>query len=1162
VAAPVFYDPSGKRRRAVNRATTFVALAAAVVTTLFIISLLVVPFLPQFSGMPNPARRLMRAGPTLLPRRGQRLSRQLLRRSRIALWREIAASRAAGARRAAAAPGAGESDTVVAAFYAIWQRSGLYALRLNADRLTDLFPEWLHLNRAGTALDFRDWDPQVTQSNLDVIRVARAHHIAIHPVLNNAEAGRFDPWRAHALLASGETQLAVARAVRDWLVKQGFQGLNLDLENLRPGDYARLPGFLGVLRGVLHPAGLDLSLDIEASRRELPLAQIAETADHVVLMAYNEHYPAGPPGPIAGVAWFDTVLARALQQVPAEKLVAGIASFGLDWPRAGGPATALRSYQQALLIAQDNRPDDPPRQVLDFDPVALNPTFEYRDDASQAHEVWLLDAVTAYDQLLLARRAGVRGAALWVLGSEDPSLWAFYDRHMADALPAAPVLDTIPPPYTPLRTGDGDVLEVASTPHGGLRTTDADSGTGVITDEEYLRFPAPYVIRHSGYRPKKLVLTFDDGPDRVYTPEILDELEALGVPATFFLIGENVERYPEVTRRIVREGHEIGSHTFTHPNMGAVSYRRALLEFNTSQRALEAVVGRSTILFRFPYNADQEPNTNAETDPVLVASRLGYVTVGELIDPQDWNLYKTDSTGEKVARTADDIVASVLAQVDTIKGNVILLHSGGGDRRATVQALPALVHTLQDRGYEFITIAQLLGVSPDAVMPPVRAHDQLVVGLDRVSFTAVFSLETILGVTFVFAVLLAVGRVAFVIPMALLARRRARRQTFDPAYRPSVSVLIAAYNERPVIARTVHSVLATGYPDLEVIVVDDGSTDGTGAAIADAFGGNPRVRLIVQANAGKAAALNRATASAHGDILVCFDADTQIAPAGIGLIVRHFQDPRVGAVAGNVKVGNRINVLTRWQSIEYVTSQNLDRRAYAFLNAITVVPGAVGAWRKSAVAAVGGYHTDTMAEDMELTYRIRRAGWRITADVETLGFTEAPATFGAFFRQRFRWAYGTLQCLWKHRGALFRYGWFGGLAVPAVWIFQVLFQALGPLVDLKVAWTVLDFVHSWATMGALNQDWQPLPGITRLVLEVGFFYGVFFGVDLIGALVAYWLDRERYRDLWWLFWQRFVYRQLMYAVLWKSVVTAIKGKRQGWGKLERRGTVQLTETTA
>ena len=1144
-----------------NRSWTVFGLGVAVVTTIFVVSLLVVPFLPRFPGMANPARQLTRAGQTLLPRRSQRLNRALLRRSRNELWKDMTARRARAARRAAAAGAPPKPDTMIAAFYAIWQRSGLYSLRLNADRLTDLFPEWLHLNRAGTGLDLRDWDPEVTQSNLDVVEVAREHHIEVHPVLNNAEGGQFDPVRAHALLASGRRQLELAYAVRDWLVKEEFQGLNLDLENLRPDDYPRLAGFAALLEGVLHAAGLQLSVDVEAGRRDVPLERIAAVADYVILMAYAQHAPSGPPGPVSSVAWFDSVLTRTLAHVPAAKLVAGIGNYGLDWPAGGKPATPV-TYQQALFTAQDNHPDVPPRQVVDFDPVALNPTFQYQDDSARTHEVWMLDAATAYDDLVLARRSGVTGAVLWVLGSEDPSLWAVYDRRAVDSVPAAGRLDTIPPPYAPLRSGAGDVLEVVSTPRGGLRTVDADSLTGLVTDEEYVAFPSPYVIRHSGYKPKKLVLTFDDGPDRVFTPEILDELKALGVKATFFLIGENVERYPEVTRRILREGHEIGSHTFTHPNMGAVSYRRLLLEFNTTQRALEAVLGRSTILFRFPYNADQEPNTNEETDPVLVASRLGYITVGELIDPQDWNLFKTDSTGARTARTADDIIASTLSQVDSIKGNVILLHSGGGERKATVQALPALVHDLEDRGYQFVTVSELIGVPSDVVMPSVNPHEELLVGLDRVTFDALFTFETLLGATFIFAVALAVGRVVFVIPVALLARRRAKRTAFDPAYHPSVSVLIAAFNERPVIVRTIKSVLANAYRDLEVIVVDDGSADGTGDAVQREFGADARVHLIRQENAGKAAALNRGIQDARGEILVCFDADTQIAARGIATIVRHFQEPAVGAVAGNVKVGNRINVLTRWQSIEYITSQNLDRRAYAYLNAITVVPGAVGAWRRSAVLAVGGYLSDTMAEDMELTYRLRRAGWRITADTETLGYTEAPATFKAFFRQRFRWAYGTLQCLWKHRGALFRYGWFGGLAIPAVWVFQVLFQALGPLVDLKVVWTLIDFAWSWATMGALHQDWQPLPGITRLVLEVGFFYGIFFGVDLVGAFIAYRLDREKYRDLWWLFWQRFVYRQLMYAVLWKSVVTAIKGKRQGWGKLERKGTVRLAVRTA
>ncbi|HVO36443.1 MAG TPA: glycosyltransferase, partial [Gemmatimonadales bacterium] len=1135
---PIFFDPTGKRRRVVNRSTTVAGLALAVVTTIFVVSLLAVPFFPRLPGMTNPVRR---ARQTLLPSRQQRLSRQLLRRSRIALWQAVAADRGAAAARRTPATPTLPPDTIIGAFYVVWQRGGVEALNLNASHLTDLFPEWLHLSRTGGALDFKDWDPNVNLMNKHVVDVARDHHVDIQPVFNNAENGQFDPHRAHELLISPARQEAVVSAVADWLHQQGFQGLNLDFENLEDADYGRLPQFVQRLRDALHPASLQLSVDVEVGRTDVPLTQLAHLADFVVLMAYNQHSQAGPPGPISAVGWYDSVLTRTLKRIPAGKAVVGIANYGLDWSRGGSSARRL-SFEDAMFTARDNRPEEDPKQVLDFDARALNPTFTYEDAGSHGHEVWMLDAVTAYNDLLLAHRAGAKGSILWVLGAEDPAVWSFYDRRRPDSLPPSTVLDTVPTPYAPVTTGEGDVLEVVSAPHGGQRITETDSTTGLVTDESYVSFPMPYVIRRSGYVPKKLVLTFDDGPDDVYTPEILDELKELEVPGTFFLVGQMVEKYPEVARRILREGHEIGSHTFTHPNMATVSHRRAILEYNTAQRALQAVLGRSTVLFRFPYNADEEAQTNAETDPIVQASALGYITVGELIDPQDWNLAKTDSLGDRVPRTADDIVNDIIKQADTTKGNVILLHSAGGKRDITVAALATVVPRLERKGYQFVTLAQLLGTTDDVLMPPVRARDQLLVGLDRVSFNTVYAIETILSITFLAAIALAVLRVAFVISVALVARRQAKRATYDPAYRPSVTVLIAAFNEQPVIAHTIRSVLANDYPNLEVVVVDDGSTDGTSEEVRSHFAGEQRVRLIRQANAGKAAALNRGLEEAKGEILVCFDADTQITPHGISLIVRHFADPRIGAVAGNVKVGNRVNILTRWQSLEYITSQNLDRRAYAYLNAMTVVPGAVGAWRRSAVVAVGGYLRDTMAEDMELTYRLRRAGWRITADPETVGYTEAPATLRMFFRQRFRWTYGTLQCVWKHRGALFHYGWFGWMAIPAVWLFQVFFQALGPLVDLKLLWSGADFLYSWATTSRLVSDWQPLPGILRLLEVVGFLYALFFAVDLVAAAIAYRLDREDPRDLWWLFLQRFVYRQMMYAVLWKSVVTAIKGK--------------------
>jgi cellulose synthase/poly-beta-1,6-N-acetylglucosamine synthase-like glycosyltransferase len=314
------------------------------------------------------------------------------------------------------------------------------------------------------------------------------------------------------------------------------------------------------------------------------------------------------------------------------------------------------------------------------------------------------------------------------------------------------------------------------------------------------------------------------------------------------------------------------------------------------------------------------------------------------------------------------------------------------------------------------------------------------------------------------------------------------------------------------------------------------------------------VRLERQANAGKAAALNHAIALARGEVLVCLDADTLFTPRTLPRLARHFADPRVGAVAGNVKVGNRVNLWTRWQAIEYVVSQSLDRRANALLNAVTVVPGAVGAWRREAVAAAGGFLHDTLAEDMDLTWRLRRAGWRVVNEPGALGFTEAPDSLNALFKQRFRWTYGTLQCLWKHRDALGRYGWFGRVVLPSLWLFQIAYQVLSPIIDLEIVWTSVRLGRAYLTSAMLTRDWRPLPQAVESFTGIGTLFVFFFLLELAGALVAYRLERERPRDLWWLFWQRFVYRQLMYAVVLKSIRRAILGRRTGWGKLQRKGT--------
>ncbi|MFI5213840.1 MAG: polysaccharide deacetylase family protein [Gemmatimonadales bacterium] len=1149
----VFYDPSGRRRRVLNRATLLAGIATGVMAVVFVVSLLLAPFVTPPGSEGAPARLTQgKAGSLLAPRRA-RVSRYVVQRSRAALAREIKADRT---RRTPA----GSADSIVAAFYTVWQRNGLPSLEVNAERLTHLMPEWMHLSRDGSGLDTRDFDPLLEPDNQTVMKVARNYGLTVLPILNNAENRQFDAERAALMLRSPARRRAVALKVRDFIATNGFDGVNVDFEQLHQEDYPRLPAFIAELRAVL-PESAAVTVDIEASMPTALAARLARTASFVVLMAYAQNGPENDPGPLASVPWFDSVLTRFGGAIPQAKRVIGIGNYGVDWTRGVGgvPLGVNGAWVQARRHLADG-------DSVDFDDVALNPTFVYRGDSTDTHEVWFLDAVSAYDHLLIARQHGVAGTALWLLGAEDPSLWKLYDRRLHGRMPDPALLDTTAeasaaPEFDPPE-GGGEILTISDLPRDGVRTVEHDSITGLLTDESIVSYASPFVIHRDGYRPATLALTFDDGPDDRWTDLILDTLNALGVKATFFVVGQNVEKYPDAVRRMVAEGHEVGNHTFTHPNMAEVGKRRVRLELNATERAIEAVTGRSSRLFRAPYNADAEPSTDAEAEPLIIANDLGYYTVGELIDPQDWRLVEASPSGEApLPRTAKQLADTIIYMAKTQRANVILLHSAGGDRSRTLAALGQLVPQLKAQGYRFVTVSQLLyptlppDSSRDIVMARVTSRDLVLVGFDRVTFIILDLGESVLTVGFIAAIFLALLRITWIVPLAFLSRRRARREVYDPAFRPPVSVVIAAFNEATVIEQTVRAALDSEWPELEVIVVDDGSTDDTSGVIERGFAGEPRVRLARQSNQGKAAALNAALALARYDILVGFDADTQVEPDAIGRLARHFAKPDVAAVAGNVKVGNRVNMLTVWQSIEYITSQNLDRNAYALLNGVTVVPGAIGAWRKSAVLAVGGYVSDTLAEDMDLTFRLRRANWRITADSDAIGWTEAPERFGPFLRQRFRWAFGSLQVLWKHRGALLRYGWFGGLVLPSQWLFGIVFQILGPLVDLRLLYAVLAVLVS--RVG--SPEFDPLPQLARILAQTGFFYGLFFVVELGVSIAAFRLEREDMKQLWWLFWQRFVYRQTMYYVLWQAVIGAMRGKRQGWGKLQRTGSVLVAE---
>jgi len=397
---------------------------------------------------------------------------------------------------------------------------------------------------------------------------------------------------------------------------------------------------------------------------------------------------------------------------------------------------------------------------------------------------------------------------------------------------------------------------------------------------------------------------------------------------------------------------------------------------------------------------------------------------------------------------------------------------------------------------------------------------------------------------------LGVARVVFLCGFAWLNLKRPLIAPVVNGSSPLHSVLIPAYNEAKVIAACIEHVLGSDYPNLEVIVVDDGSRDGTSAVVRARFAGDCRVRLITIANRGKAGALNVGLRQARGSVVVALDADTQFRPETISNLVRWFADEQVAAVAGNAKVGNRVNLITRCQALEYVTAQNLERRALAALGCVTVVPGAVGAWRREVLDRIGGFPEDTVAEDQDLTIAIQKMGYRVLFDADAVALTEAPQSVAGLAKQRFRWAFGTLQCLWKHRDIAFRrrYGPLGLIALPQTVVFQVLFSVLSPLIDLTFIWQLASIAFDFWNHGDQASYDQFL---TTLI-----YYMVFVVIDVAGAVIAFAIERgERWSLLWCLVVQRYGYRQLMYYVVLRALTAAINGLFVGWGKLERKATV-------
>ena len=1071
-----------------------------------------------------------------------------------------------------------------AAYYVQDDAASYSSFKEHVHQLDLLFPQWLHVDAPNPTLlainndTHREYpvvdgatvhDPDDGNRVKHVIQAAK-EDTEIFPHLNNYNPATqsWDPAVGDVLADPGK-QAALRRQIISFFTAfPAYRGLSLDFESLSESSTPAYLSFIQELYADMHARNLRLYVNTPVATSDADLGRIAANSDGIILMNYDQHQTTSNPGPIASQDWFVGNLRRALKVVPKEKLICAIGSYGYDWTLSIPNPKDRRHPKPKVLNTEDRHVSEVWQQAsdsdadLNLDYDSLNPHFEYIDeDLNQRHVVWFLDGVTVLNELRAARELGLQTFALWRLGEEDGSLWNIWDKPSnPDSLQA---LNSVQPGHDVDTEGEGDILRITGLPQPGKRTVQIDTDEPdprkkLIIDERMDAYPRTYTIEQYGYHSNEVALSFDDGPDPKWTPKILDILKQKNAKGVFMLIGAEAQQNIGLMKRIVREGHEIGNHTYTHPDISEISNRQLDLELKITERLFVSKLGIQPLYFRPPYDIDEEPDTDDQAAPVWRIQQAGYTIIGSKMDTNDWN--------ENPRKTPAEISQSILAQLETMKikpqfrGSIILLHDGGGDRSATVAALPVLIDALRAHGYTIVPVSQLLGKTTAEVMPKVTFTRYLSALPDSIAFSSVALIAKFIVMVFFVGDILMTARLIIVGLFAIIDRLRKPYHQALPGFNPRVAVLIPAYNEETVIVRTIRSVLNSDYKNLHIIVIDDGSVDRTFDVAREAYAAEiaaGHVQVLSHPNGGKASALNFALDRITEEIYVGIDADTVIATDAISKLIPHFEDPRIGAMAGNAKVGNRVNLWTSWQSLEYITSQNFERRALDLFHVVTVVPGAIGAWRTAPVKAAGGYPLNTVAEDADLTMNLLEQRYHVDYEDRALAFTEAPIDMLGLMRQRFRWSFGILQAVWKHRLAFIRNKAMGLFALPNILIFQMLLPLVSPFIDLMFVAGIVNYF--------VDLHYHPEAASAASFEKLVAYFLTFLLIDFITSSIAFSLERHHPAnkgDGWLLFhiWlQRFAYRQVFSIVLFKTLKRAIDGKPFNWDKIKR--TAKMSKAT-
>ena len=1009
------------------------------------------------------------------------------------------------------------------AFYSPSDMRSFSSLQKYADRLDGIFMYWADIGING-ALEKR-----YLQEQTKALQWISHHAPALkkYAVITSEQSARLFSGQN----LRGKKARELATLIRDELKSAGFDGLLLDFESTNRSNAPAIADLAKQLRVMLSETGYQLASTATASDDFKYFLPVINAVDFVVL---NSHASASGASPMPSQRDFERQLKVATALVPRQKLVVGIGSYALIMSDEG--VSELTSVYHAWALS--NTASAP--LSLDSDLIGA---FEYTKAQRTRFKVRLLDGVTAFNHTRAALAQRVGGIALWRLGIEDASAWHVVAKNTLPDGHALNNLQTLEGAADLSGQIYGSIFSVSQVGKQGHRVIQFDSSRGLIVNESMTSPPVSFAASNWGKRPQNLVaLSFDDGPDEKYTPKILDILKEHDAKATFFVIGHSAIAHPQLFARIHDEGHDIGNHTFSHPDLSTRSGFEIEMELNATQRVLEKLLNVRTHLFRAPYSSVSYETSNDGLRVLDRASRLGYVSLRVNIDPYDWaNI------------TSEMIVERIFLQIAALKepsNLVILLHDGGGNRKQTIQALPIIIDRLKRSGYTFVAARDLLPAPHSALMSATSEGEHEAPALAILSGVGLDLYRTFLAALPFIAVLtigMGLARTLFVCTFAFVhTRTEAGRRT--ASWHPRISVIIPAYNEEKVIRKTIESVRASSCKDIDIIVVDDGSTDKTAATLKAAYTKN-EITLFTVPNAGKASALNFGVSKTDAEIVVAIDADTVLDHHAIERLGRHFEDPTVGAVAGKAVVGNENSIMAKFQALEYITSQNLDRRAFEYFNAIGVVPGAIGAWRRSALVSAGGFREDTLAEDADATISIERNGYRVLYEPDAIARTEAPESVKAFLKQRFRWMFGTLQVAYKHRAALLspRTPGIGFITLPNIILFQIGFTLLAPIFDALLLLNLASMARDYAVGDEVGSNFSML----------AIYWVVFQLVDALMVGLACIFDGKEspWRFIPHLLIQRFFYRQLLYIVAVRTLFAAIAGTFVGWGKLVRTGNV-------